>query len=119
MVVFFSTCRVVGDLSSALILLGREEFGSILVNGVGIPMTDLANFVADAADLIDVPVLVMVTPKQGEAETVSACSEINAADWIQLPASLKEIRQRLQLAQDNRAKASALDGQQMKPEANR
>jgi hypothetical protein len=86
-------CRAVGELRLALDMMSRVPFRSILVNGTHFRVTDLITFVADAADLTELPVLVMLTSQQLVA--VPELEKIKGAKWLELPASLKEIRQQL------------------------
>jgi len=99
------SCRAVGELGLALDLLTRVPFRAILVNGTQFPASDLVAFVADAVDLTDLPVLILLTSQQ--LGLVAEIENIKGASWLELPVSFKEIRQQLHCLQESALRLSS------------
>ena len=89
-------CRAVADPEAGLLLLSRQRFTAVLVNGTKIPSAGLIEFAADVADLTRLPIILLLTPRQ--LLLAAEIRQIAGATWLALPASLQEIRLGLEAA---------------------
>ena len=87
-------CRSVPDMKCALDVISRYQVSFVIVNATHFAPAVILDFVADASDLANLPALVMLTP--AHEPLVSELVRINRADTIMLPASLREIRLKMQ-----------------------
>lgn len=88
------SCRSVPDMNSALDAISRHRMSFVIVNATQFTPAAVLDFVEDATDLANLPVLVMLTP--AHASVANELARIVLADCIELPASLREIRLKMQ-----------------------
>ncbi len=98
-------CCVTVDFNTCLNLLSRQQADALIVHAAGFLPTELNDFVADAADLLRGPILVLLSPRQ--QILVRQLEQIPGAVCIKLPASLQEIRKVLELSLAARATPTA------------
>jgi hypothetical protein len=91
------TCRAVSDFENGLNVLSRMPFSAIsavVVNGTQFSPSDMIDFVSDVVDLINCPVLVLLTPQQTMAVEELEC--LQSVHCLAMPVSLRTIRMKLQ-----------------------
>ena len=93
-------CRAVTDPAGGLDLLSRHRFDAVLVNGTKLSSADVIDFTADVSDLTSLPIVLLLTPRQ--RTIVSEQHQIANIAVVELPASLQDIRVRLEAVQMNR-----------------
>jgi len=84
------SCRAVSDLSGGLDVVSRYRVTSVILNCTQFSSSAVVDFVSDVSDLTNLPVLVLLTP--GHLSVVDELEKISHTGWLELPASLREIR---------------------------
>ena len=87
-------CRCVADMDCGQDVISRYRDSFVIVNATQFPSAAILDFAADASDRTNLPVLVMLTP--AHESIASEVRKIYRADTISLPASLREIRLKMQ-----------------------
>ncbi len=87
-------CRAVADFNSGLDVVSRYRLSAVLINSSQFTAENVIDFVADVSDLTDLPVLVMLSPQHTSLK--ASIEEIQNASWLALPATLREIRLKLE-----------------------
>lgn len=87
-------CRIVPDLNSGLDVVSRYRISAVVVNTTQFTSAAVVDFAADVADLTNLPILVLsAAPQQSPFVGLDAVPRVEV---LELPASLRDIRCRLQ-----------------------
>ena len=87
-------CRIVSDLNSGLDVISRYRISAVVINTTQLAPANVVDFAADVADLTNLPILVLAaSSQQGQFAGFDA---VPRAEFLELPASLRDIRCRLQ-----------------------
>ena len=87
-------CRIVSDLNSGLDVISRYRISAVVINTTQLAPANVVDFAADVADLTNLPILVLAaSSQQGQFAGLDA---VPRAEFLELPASLRDIRCRLQ-----------------------
>jgi len=107
-------CRIVSDLNSGLDVISRYRISAVVINTTQLVPSNVVDFAADVADLTDLPILVLAaSSQQSQFAGLDAVPRIEVLD---LPASLRDIRCRLQSMCDATESSSSRDSTLSKPE---
>jgi hypothetical protein len=87
-------CRIVPDLNSGLDVVSRYRISAVVINTTQLVPASVVDFAADVADLTSLPILVLsIASQQSQFEGLGAVPRVEVLD---LPASLRDIRVKLQ-----------------------
>lgn len=87
-------CRIVSDLNSGLDVISRYRISAVVINTTQLVPSNVVDFAADVADLTNLPILVLAaSSQQSQFAGLDAVPHVEVLD---LPASLRDIRCRLQ-----------------------
>ena len=87
-------CRIVPDLNSGLDVVSRYRISAVIINTTQLVPASVVDFAADVADLTSLPILVLsIASQQSQFEGLGAVRRVEVLD---LPASLRDIRVKLQ-----------------------
>ena len=87
-------CRIVSDLNSGLDVISRYRISAVVINTTQLAPANVVDFAADVADLTSLPILVLSAPSQ--LSQFAGLDAVPRAEILELPASLRDIRCRLQ-----------------------
>ena len=92
-------CRIVPDLNSGLDVVSRYRISAVVINTTQLVPASVVDFAADVADLTSLPILVLsLASQQSQFEGLGAVPRVEVLD---LPASLRDIRVKLQSMYDS------------------
>jgi Vitamin K-dependent gamma-carboxylase len=87
-------CRIVSDLNSGLDVVSRYRISAVVINTTQLVPASVVDFAADVADLTNLPILVLSAASQ--QRQFAGLDAVPRVAMLELPASLREIRCRLQ-----------------------
>lgn len=87
-------CRIVSDLNSGLDVISRYRISAVVINTTQLAPSHVVDFAADVADLTSLPILVLVVSSQ--LNQFVGLDSVPRVEVLDLPASLRDIRCRLQ-----------------------
>ena len=87
-------CRIVSDLNSGLDVISRYRISAVVINTTQLVPSHVVDFASDVADLTSMPILVMTAPSQ--QSQFAGLDAVPRVEVLDLPASLRDIRCRLQ-----------------------
>ena len=88
-------CRIVPDLNSGLDVVSRYRISAVVINTTQMVPASVVDFAADVADLTNLPILILTVPSlQTQFAGLDAVPRVEV---LELPASLRDIRCRLQV----------------------
>jgi hypothetical protein len=107
-------CRIVSDLNSGLDVIRRYRISAVVINTTQLVPSNVVDFAADVADLTDLPILVLAASSQ--QSQFAGLDTVPRVEVLDLPASLRDIRCRLQSMCDAAESSSSRDKPLSKPE---
>ena len=107
-------CRIVSDLNSGLDVISRYRISAVVINTTQLVPLSVVDFAADVADLTDLPILVLAASSQ--QSQFAGLDTVPRVEVLDLPASLRDIRCRLQSMCDATESSSSRDSTLSKPE---
>ncbi len=87
-------CRIVSDLNSGLDVISRYRISAVVINTTQLLPSNVVDFAADVADLTNLPILVLAASLQ--QSQFAGLDAVPRVEVLELPASLRDIRCRLQ-----------------------
>ena len=87
-------CRIVSDLNSGLDVISRYQISAVVINTTQLVPSHVVDFAADVADLTNLPILVLAAASQ--QSQFAGLDAVPRVEVLDLPASLRDIRCRLQ-----------------------
>ena len=87
-------CRIVSDLNSGLDVISRYRISAVVINTTQLVPSNVVDFAADVADLTNLPILVLAASSQ--QSQFAGLDAVPRVEVLDLPASLRDIRVRLQ-----------------------
>ncbi|MFO1003257.1 MAG: hypothetical protein U0936_23225 [Planctomycetaceae bacterium] len=87
-------CRIVSDFNSGLDVISRYRISAVVINTTQLVPSHVVDFAADVADLTNLPILVLAASSQ--LSQFAGLDAVPRVEVLDLPASLRDIRCRLQ-----------------------
>lgn len=100
-------CRIVSDLNSGLDVISRYRITAVVINTTQLVPSHVVDFAADVADLTNLPILVLAASSQ--LSQFAGLEAVPRVEVLELPASLRDIRCRLQSICDATESSSSHD----------
>ena len=107
-------CRIVSDLNSGLDVISRYRISAVVINTTQLVPSNVVDFAADVADLTNLPILFLAASSQ--QSQFAGLDAVPRVEVLDLPASLRDIRCRLQSMCDATESSSSRDSTLSKPE---